>query len=71
MRPVRFCVVALSFHKYVYGVVPPVTLSVISPSLPPLHFTCVDVAVITIVAGSVIVVVLVFVQPLLSVTVTV
>ena len=59
-------------HKYVYGEVPPPAVTVAEPVAAELHKTSVW-AVIEAdnTAGSVIVAELVFVQPLLSVTVTV
>ena len=45
LRPVRSCVVAPPFHKYVYGVVPPVTVRSIVPFVPLLQLTLVDVVV--------------------------
>jgi len=61
----------LSFHKTVYGGVPPVVETVIEPSLPPKHVTL-EVTEITGVTavGWVTVPVAVPVQPLPSVTVT-
>ena len=55
---------------YVYGVVPPPTVRVTVPLVPPLQFTLVPAALAVRVAGCVIVLLVVAVQPLASVTVT-
>ena len=56
----------------VYGVVPPVTLTVADPVLPPLQFTFVLAEIVAVGdAGFVTIAVDVFIHPLLSVTVTV
>ena len=41
-------VAPIGFQRYVYGPVPPVTLTSIQPSLPPLQLTLVKVLVIII-----------------------
>ena len=52
-------VVAPVFHKYVYGVIPPVAEAVAAPFLDPLHVIAVDTALAIIaVAGCSIVILL-------------
>ena len=47
----RFCVVAPLLHKYVYGAVPPLAVTVAVPSVPPIVVTGVDVADAVTAAG--------------------
>ena len=57
------------FHKYVFGDVPPVAVTVADPSLPPKQLTWVVEVVAVSKAGCVIVTVAVEEHPLSSVTV--
>jgi hypothetical protein len=67
-RPVAVAVVwPPGIHKYVYGDVPPDTVTIAVPFAPP--FAGVDVAVAVNTAGCVIVTEVTAVQPLASVTV--
>ena len=58
-------------HKYVYGLVPPLTVKSAAPVLPTLHNTFVPDILAVNNVGSVIVTLVVAVQVLLSVIVTV
>lgn len=71
MSPVADDMVEPLLHKYVIGVVPPLTVTVAVPSLPPLQLTSVVLPIDAAGApASVTLAVAVAVHPLASVTVT-
>ena len=65
------CVVAVVFHKYVYGLVPPTTLKSIEPFKLSVHKGLIVVLLRVNTAGCATVELKVFTQPFVSVTVTV
>jgi hypothetical protein len=71
VSPVITDVVAVVDHKYVYPEVPPDTVTVAEPVVPPLHNTLLTAVDVTKAVGSAIVTISVIVHPLASVTVTV
>ena len=70
VNPLRSLVFCPVFHKYLYGVVPPVTVMVILPLLPFLQLTLVEVWEVCNSLGSVILKVSLMEQFLVSVTFT-
>jgi hypothetical protein len=69
--PAVTVVCKVGFHEYVYGTVPPAALTVERPLFPPLQVTFTLVKELVMMAGSVITIEAVAIQPFPSVTVTV
>jgi uncharacterized protein involved in outer membrane biogenesis len=71
VKPLIVAVLPPLLHKYWYGAVPPLTVTVAPPSVPPKQFTAVELAIRVSPAGAVIVALPVAVQLFASLTVTV